>query len=340
MLLWIDGFEGYGTTEGSAPLPSGVMGRKYTVTQESVIDIEAGRLGGYCIELNATEPDFSTPSLTTNATTIVGFAFKITGAGTPVFCSLYTNTTQGMNLQWAGAGEIAIRRGSTVLETTSGLSLLTDVWYWCEFKVLCNDSTGTYEVRINGVDVASDTGVDTKAHASLEYHDIVKFDSAASSVVFIDDFYMCDGSGAVNNNFLGNCRVLAIFPTGNNGTPDWTPSSGDNYTCVDEEVVDDDTSYIEDSTTDNTDLYTYEDVSDLGDVFGIQINTMCRETDATNYTLKTQIKSDSTVSDDAGQVIGATSYLNKKRISELDPHTSTAWTATTLNAASFGIKLG
>ena len=46
-LLWIDGFENYGTTIGSMPLPGGIIGKKYTVGLEYQIDIQTGRDTGY-----------------------------------------------------------------------------------------------------------------------------------------------------------------------------------------------------------------------------------------------------------------------------------------------------
>ena len=62
-LLWIEGFEGFGTTTGAAPKPAGAMGRKYPfIAQEGSMDIETGRDGGYCIEL-ATTAWFGTPVL-------------------------------------------------------------------------------------------------------------------------------------------------------------------------------------------------------------------------------------------------------------------------------------
>lgn len=91
-----------------------------------------------------------------------------------------------------------------------------------------------------------------------------------------------------------------------------------------------------------TDLWNYGAVSGLGVIAGIQINTQARETDATTFTLITVIKSDDTVDPDAGQVIGSTNYKSLRRVSETDPDAApgTAWTAGTLSAAQFGVKVG
>ena len=70
-LLWIDGFEGYGASVGNAPSPTGVMGRRYIVSNENYFDIETGRLAGSCLELAASTCELATPSLTTDDTLII-----------------------------------------------------------------------------------------------------------------------------------------------------------------------------------------------------------------------------------------------------------------------------
>ncbi len=336
-LLWIDGFEGYGTSTGSAPSPTGVMGRRYSMVSESGIDIETGRLAGYCMELASSSCEVATPALTTDATLIIGFAFKITSGGANNIVVMRTGTTTGMGVRWLDTGELSVRLGTSTIDTTTTLGLLPNTWYWLEFKVVTNNSTGSYELKIGGTTALSGSSIDTQPGASA-YHDNVYFSSSLS--LSIDDLYICDSTGSLNNDFLGNCRVLAIRPTADGTTTDWTPSAGDAYSCVDEHPINDDTDYVESDTTDTLDLYGYADISDVGDIFGVQINTCCRETDATNFSLKTTIRSGTTNYDDSAQVIGTTNYINKKRIAEVDPDTSAAWTISGLNAAEFGIKVG
>jgi hypothetical protein len=44
-------------------------------------------------------------------------------------------------------------------------------------------------------------------------------------------------------------------------------------------------------------------------------------------------------SEDTAQVVGNSDYGVRRRIIEVDPDTSSAWTPTTINAAQFGIKV-
>ncbi len=334
-LLWVDGFESYGTSNGSAPSPTGIVGKQYTVNNESSVDIEEGRLGsGHSIELGATSSYIQTPTLTTNATIIVGFAFK-RGGGTDIMF-LRNGASEGMGLNYLGGGKIGVYRSSTLLEIAD-FQFNFNTWYWVEFKVLCNDTTGTYELRVGETVIASDTGVDTKT-GSNDYHDSVRLGGSTTNT--FDDFYICDGAGVVNNDFLGNVSVTTLFPGGAGFTTDFTPSAGANYTCVDEQLINEDTDYVESSTAAHKDTYAYDNVGALTNIKGLQINTLCRETDVTSYSLKTPIRSNATDYDDSAQAIGTTDYVFKRRLAELDPNTSAAWLAAAINAAEFGIKVG
>jgi len=344
MLLWIDGFDAYGTTLGSAPAPTGVLARKYAVvTFESSFDVETGRLGGYCLEFGTSAQYLTSPALTTNATMVVGIAIKYPSwPATATLLAFMDEATLGMNIRVTPTGEIAVYRGSTLLATTSGSGLTVGGWYYVEFKVVCG-SSGSYELRINGVNILSNSSVNTKA-GTHDYHTAFRIGESAaiSAVHMVDDFYCLDGSGSVNNSFLGNRKVVTIFPNGDvDGYKDFTCSAGtDHYALVDENPINDDTDYVASSTADHTDLWDYGAVANLGAIAGIQINTHTRETDAQNFTLKTVIKSDTTVNPDAGQVVGSTTYKSLRRVSETDPHTAAAWNIAGINAAQFGARIG
>ncbi len=338
-LLWVDGFEGYGSTPGATPAPSGILARRYSsVGYESYMNIEAGRISGYGLRFDNSSSLMYTPTLNTDATIIVGLAVKLTSTSTSYFLALYDGGTLGVNLGWAPGGELCLKCGaSTILGTTSGLGFMTGAWYWIELKILVNSTTGTYELRVGGVDVLSDTGVNTQQGAHT-YYDAVKF-GATSLDPYFDDFYICNGAGSINNDFLGNVHILAIFPDGDGASSDWTPNTVNNYEGVDETVADGDTTYVESNTVNHVDLYTYADLPALNIVRGIQINTDCRETSANSYNLITEIRSGGNTYDDTEQLIGTTSYVTKRRISELDPNTANTWLYGDINSAEFGIKV-
>lgn len=339
-LLWVEGFEGFGTSTGSAPSPAGVVAGKYpTIGNESSMDVEDGRINGYSIEM-PTNSYFGTPTLTTDDTLIAGVGFRTSGGSDYTIIAFFDGSTKNVSVRYkASSSELDIWLDNTLYEVSSGLNLSNDTWYYLEMKVKTHQTTGTYDVLLGGVSVFSDTGIDTQT-GSNSWSDNVRFFGAGGTQRW-DDIYICDATGSLNNDFLGNSKVVAVFPDGDD-TANWgtsTPNAS-HYANVDENPEDGDTSYVEESTTNLTDLYDYEALPALGDVYGLQINTTCRESDASTFTLITPIESNGTQDDDAGTVIGTTSYVNRYRVSETDPDTANAWTDTAINAAKFGVKVG
>jgi hypothetical protein len=341
-LLWLEGFEGYGETLEAAPAPAGVMARKYgAVTVENLMRLRTGRYGNASLYYANSSCYLETPALTTHDTMISGCGWKVNTTSDCAILSFKDGATYGMWVRKkSGTTELEIVRGATVLDATAGLNLHQSAWYFVEMKIKCHDSAGEYEVRVNGKTVLSATGVDTK-EGSNNYHDIMSFrPQNVSRLCQYDDWYVCDGSGATHNDFLGDCKIIRIDPDGDD-TANWGTStpSANHYENVDETETDDDTSYLEESVSTTLDLFDYEDVSSLGTIQGVQLSTECRDTDANAFSIITPIESGGNQYDDSAQSIGTESYVTKRRVAGVDPDTSSLWTATNLNAAKFGVKV-
>jgi len=339
-LLWIEGFEGFGETLNAAPSPAGIVGRKYSsVAFESSMKTTAGRISGKSLQMENTNCYFQKTLGSTDDTITVGFAYMagalLTQGYGPTF---YDGANAGMRLYFDTDGKIAVYRNVTRL-ATSTQSISAGVWYYIEFKVKTNDTTGTYELRVNETTWLSATSVDTQI-GSNPYYTAWRWRNPYSFVTCLfDDAYICDGSGSINNDFLGNRKVVALRPSGAGDNTDWTPSAGDNYAAVDEVELDEDTTYVESSTvTSDQDLYDYDALADVTNIQGIQINTDVRVTDAQSYDLNSVIKSGSTTDEGSADTITATGYSTNTRVRETDPNTSAAWTLLNVNAAQFGIK--
>ena len=136
-LLWIDGFELYANSIGANI--SSLLGRRYSTVSGTVTSGQ-GPYGGYCATCTSAA-SFQTPSLTTNATMVVGVGCK-TCVGLPSNTSLfqfYDNATLGIDVQWNPlTGEIAVYRNTTLLGTTSGAGVVAGAWYYIEVKVYCH----------------------------------------------------------------------------------------------------------------------------------------------------------------------------------------------------------
>jgi len=342
MLLWVEGFDAFGTTDNAAPSPTGVVGRKYqTVSTESGMRVVPNRLLGKALKLSNTNQYLQRTLATTNAklTTGIAIAFAAFPGAVREIITLWDGATKGVNLVMQTSGELSVRLGTAAaFGTTSGLALGTGFNY-IELEVVCADGTGgSVELRVNGVEVLKVTGIDTRAGAH-DYHDGIRLTGDSSMIVTLDDWYVVDGSGSVNNTFLGNKRVATIFPNAAGDSAQFTPSAGANYAAVDESVCDDDDSYVQDSTAGHVDLYNYEALpAGFTGISGLMVTTDVRVTDATSFSLKTPCKSGSTTSEGDSQSAGGTSYGSKVRVIEQNPATNAAWTESGINAAQFGIQ--
>ncbi len=335
-LLWIEGFEGFGTTTGVAPLPTGVIGRKYPIQDESAMRIENGRTGGRCIEIQTNGDWIKSGNLTTNGTMVVGLAFKLSDrpSSSGVILGLYDGATLGINIRISSIdGTVQILRGATVLEISSRLTV-PDTWYYLELKVVCSD-TGSYEVRINGETWLEDTGpVDTK-EGSNDYHTAFRLDCPLGTSSFFDDLYVLDGTAGLSD-FLGTQRVVAINPDGDD-TVTWDRSAeATNREVVDDGFVIDNTDYVYTATLPEQDLYDYESVSATV-VNGIQIMTETNM-DEGSCDLSAVVKSATTESVGPANTVIVSSDVTHVRVVEDDPNAAAPWTETTLNAAKFGVK--
>lgn len=347
MLLWIEGHDSYGTTPGN--VVDGFSEVYPDNANLATIAVQAGRLAQNSTEVRSSSGNsyYTTPNLGNMATVIVGTAFKPAFAlTTNIICELREddNGTQGMNVLLNSTGTLSVRRGTTVLATTAAI-MSVDVWHYIEFKVTVHDTTGAYELKVNGVSQLSATSVDTKAGATNNYANRVRFYGVSGVLAgrghWYDDQYIADATGSINNDFLGDRRVQTIFPNVDGDQTDFSLSTGtDSFALVDDNPLDDDSTYVESSTSGHRDLYQFENLVAAQTVNGVQQHAIARKTDVTNFDIQLVVKSATTVSEGSNQTVGSTTYGDFQRVVEQNPDTSSAWTLTTINAAQFGYDVG
>ncbi len=342
-LLFVDGFDAYGQTPGNTVVGTGY---RYSTPSTAGWTVRDGRVpGGYSVQVTGASRSLLTRNLGNLSTVVVGFAFKPTNSYNAVqIMSLWDGASQGVTLRHTVAGEFEIRRGTSAantLGTTSGAAVSLDTWAYIELKVTTHATTGSFELRVNGVNVLSGTNVNTKG-GSNNYITNAKLElsTGTANSYFFDDLYILDTSGSVNNDFLGSRKVVTVFPSAEGDNIDFTPSTGtDNSALVDENPANE-SDYVESGTTGHKDLYQYGNLGATGGINGVQVTTIAAVSDANPLTLKTLAKSGTTESADAGQSVSTTTFSAFSRILETNPDTSAAWTASEVDGAQFGIEVG
>ena len=237
-------------------------------------------------------------------------------------------------------GNITVRRpyNGTILGTIPD-PIGHDEWNHYQLQVYVHDTNGTAELKLNGTTVIDYGPGDTLNSGSDIGMIRLGVNSSNGYNFYIDDLYILD-SASPNNDFLGDCRVDALFPDGAGTSTDWTPSAGSNYDCVNEADPNDDTDYITENTIGDHDSYTFDDLSTAsGSVFAVQSQLYAKKDDAGSRDLKTVIRSGTTDYTPGSTHSMGDSYHAYLDQYQVDPDTSSAWTISGVNAAEFGVKL-
>lgn len=274
-LLWVDGFEQYGA-EGGEVTPNAVLNTVYSSVTGGSINVVSGRVAGTALYFDISASTIATTPLTMNRTLIAGVAFKTANTtGNKCLIDFQSQIMDGDPISYGAFGawqetqNLAIRMGNTTLNTVN-VALSADTWYYLEFKVYCDDSSGTAEIRLDGTPVVTYSG-DTKYHGSWNTYTNVCF--RGGGLLTIDDLYVADGSGSTCNDFLGDCTVYTLLPDGD-ASGNMTANSGsDEYAMVNGTTMNTD-NYIKDTATGNRCVFTYGDLPVTPNtIYGVQVNS-------------------------------------------------------------------
>lgn len=316
-----------------------LLAAKGGITSANIDSLVTGRDTGRALEIGALRSIYF--SVTGNPSTlIVGKASKFDGTVTVFPFAFREGTTKhvvvAVNL---ALGKVLVYRDSTLLaETAEGL-ITTGSWVYLEAKVVIHDSAGSVSIRKDGVEILSVSSVDTMNGGTGVITNFGVYNQEFSGSELIDDLYIADTTGAVNNDFLGDVRVVTLRPDGAGDSTQFTPSAGANYECVDDDQVDSDTTYVESSTVGQKDLYA---LGALGltpsSIFAVQVSAYARKDDSGVRTARVITKSGTTTENGDETTLGTT-YTGVMDLMELNPDDSAAWELADINALQAGIEV-
>lgn len=296
----------------------------------------AGALCGAAIYLT---PGFS---FSTPAQVILA-AYDLVGGGSQVELRadgagyLYF-TRNGNNL---GAGNPS--KSTNALVAGSG-------WNYIEMKVVINGSTGSAEVRVNGVVWLTLTGINTQNTANA-YCNQIRFQGGLlqsggsfGGVVYKDMYVAGDTGTGPYTTYLGDVTVAVFYPNGAGVNSSWTPNgAASGWQCVDDGTShsgtwpDGDTTYISSATAGQISDFSKPALSLTGSILAVIVASYMRKDDAGSRSAANTLLSGGTESDGATQSLGNT-YSYYFDVYEKDPHTSAAWSLTGFNSMTFGVK--
>lgn len=336
MLRFVEGFECYSNVNQVAERWNAVIGTS---------SFSSGRAGwgqAFYFQgvLGENTSILSTGVLVNESTWFVGFAFQ-NGIGSGSYCVLDVRDSSTSQVQlWFNAttNVFFVQNGSgTILGTGSAL-INNGVWFYIEFSVTIG-SSGSFTTKVNGTTDISGTGV-TQISVNSTANTFAFLKPASWYTGYIlDDIYILDSTGSINNTYLGEIKTEAIVANGAGSSTQWTPVPGTlaNYQAVNGSTAG---SYVETSTASNVDLYTFSSLQHItGSIAGVSVVIAGQCSNTNSHGMQSVVKSSGTTVDSSTQTYNSISPAFKGFIQETDPNTSSAWTASGVNAAQYGIKL-
>lgn len=248
---------------------------------------------------------------------------------------LMESGTTHVNIQVTNHTTLTVRRNTSTLGSPITLPYdLRASWVYVEMKAVIHDSLGYVEVRVNGETVYVFNG-DTKNGGSGLIDSIF---TGSDGACMLDDMYVCDDTGAANNDFLGDVRVVAMSPDGDGHHSDFTPLSGSNYENVDD-LIPNDSDYVSSDVVGHKDSYTYENTPNgLYDVLGVRLSTRARKTDPGPGLIRPFARIDGADYPCDTKIV-TTEFNTYVDILDVNPSTGAQWSQSDIDSAEFGVEI-
>nr|BDD44165.1 hypothetical protein 32 [bacterium] len=334
-IIWMDGFDHYGADKNN------MLKGPYSIALSdgsSNLSTANPRTGTHCLESTRTNasPVMVRKTLPSLLTTVgVGFAIRYDGAfpTDPFLEFLDVGGSELLSIDVTSTGAIQVFRHYDLLFTAAN-ALTLNTYDHVEIKYTVSNTAAAIEIRVNGLTVISGSGFDGSASGAEEVG-AIQLRGRAGSVLRFDDLFIWDTNGTENNDFIGDKRVVTLFPSANTATAEWTGG----YDDINEASPDDDSSYIEaNDSTPVTSEFEFDDVpAGFAGVVAVQNNLYMKRTSSGSANVQSSLVSGSNVSAGPNHAV-TTDYAYYSSIHETDPDASAPWTNSALNAAKLRIE--
>lgn len=245
-------------------------------------------------------------------------------------------TSEQCSVRMASDGKLTFTRNGTVLATSTN-AILANTWYFIEVKATVHNSAGTYEVRVNGSVtnwIAAATGANTRSTGNNYCNEI----TIGGGNSWYDDFYILNCTSSPNNDFLGEQKIITLYPNGAGNYTQWTPNWMTNFANINEKQADNDNTFNQSSTANQIDTFIFDDLP-TSTIAAIQPVIEARKDAGAARTICTLSRIGGT------DYEGTTKTLTGSNLMYPNPHdtsptgSGSACTTAEINGAEFGYKL-
>lgn len=236
---------------------------------------------------------------------------------------------------WAGTFDI-IYGGATVATGVGAWSV--DTWYTVKIDFTLHDSTGEFHFWLDTTQIHTATGVDTKNGSSAVIENVFIGGGGGNAIA---SFILGDKSGTLWTS-IDNAvtyEIELLLPNGAGTSTQWTPSTGDNYSCVNENPYSE-TKFVESDTDTHKDTYELSDLTGIvEDILGVCPFAIGENDDATARSLNTVVRHETTEAAGTDQALTNSNLNYIHSVQVVSPHTTSDWQVSQVNAMRVGFEL-
>jgi hypothetical protein len=262
------------------------------------------------------------------STTTRDFPFSIKAADTQV--SLVMQSDGKLDLFRGGYGGTLLAAGTTTITVGS--------WFYIELRVYIDDSSGEYELRIDGNTEYSATTVDTRNDATYNFGSrILFYNPYNGDDCFIDDVYVLGDTANTAGGFLGDCAIETYMPNADGTQTDFTRSTGSTDWELVDEVPASETDYLYSSTAADQVTVNFANAGAGADIVAAAAWAHCSMGSGGGRDIKLLCDSGATLDASTSKRLRNDAAVMEGYL--VDPNTAAAWTLTNLNLAEFGIEV-
>lgn len=265
-ILLIEGFDAYGAGVTGVNRMKETGRFSYDSIYSGAAIYGPGNGGGKCFRVAANGAYTATSAfkipIADTGTFSVGFYARWNGGGAGRESQFGIGIVSGAGLVRAFCGGKSGNNATPAVGTTSGGStlyehsapvFLTSQWQHLEYRFNASAKTISFKweetLVYENVDLSAQF---TGANANAAYILIGngRGDATEGYEYLIDDLYLADNSGSVNNGWIGKKRVYTVMPASQSGGSAWGITGAASYAGATSEVPpDDDDSYLYSGTT-------------------------------------------------------------------------------------------
>jgi hypothetical protein len=336
-LQFFDGFDDYPGFANNSALAVELFANNYNVNFNS-IDLIAGLFGGNGINVweygNSQNWEMLRIVPTPSTSFIAGVRVYVSGAGATgalTFRDSAGGIIAYINIVCNGSTSTltVINHAGTTIATVSNAKIAQGLWTYLE-AICTPGASGSLQIFVAGVLIYNGTGLSIAVNTGANICYVGMY-QAGQNLVYFDDLYGCDTTGAAPFNTVltavagvAGPRVYTVQPNSNNQSG-WTPLSGtSNVAMVDEVQFDGDSSYVFTTIAGSQDLYGIPAIAGITDILAVQTSCIARMDDSGTREVSMSIESGGTIYQ--GQTITMSgAYQKWEDIYINDPNTGSAW---------------